>query len=103
MVNLKQKSISQHQTNLLTYLHKNLNDINLIIQELITPLHLAAQNGHFEMYKYICDNTSLQGRQTKNMTIFLEHKCLSTIMTSETELIERTYIVTPTVTGVPAT
>ena len=73
------------------------------MQELITPLHLAAQYGHFEMCKYICDNTNLQGRQTKNMTIFLENKFLSTIMTSETELIERTYIVTPTVTGVPVT
>ena len=73
------------------------------MQELITPLHLAAQYGHFEMCKYIFDNTNLQGRQTKNMTIFLENKFLSTIMTSETELIERTYIVTPTVTGVPVT
>ena len=54
-------------------------------------------------YVQICDNTNLQGRQTKNMTIFLEYKFLSTIMTSETELIERTYIVTPTVTGVPVT
>ena len=70
MVNLKQKSISQHQTNLLTYLHKNLNDINLIMQELITPLHLAAQYGHFEMCKYICDNTSLQGGQNKKHDYF---------------------------------
>ena len=69
MVNLKQKSISQHPTNHLhrwpTYLHKNLNDINSIMQELITPLHLAAQYGHFEICKYICDNTSLQGGQNK--------------------------------------
>ena len=46
-------------------LHENLKDINPIMQELITPLHLAAQYGHFEMCKYICDNTSLQGGQNK--------------------------------------
>ena len=44
------------------------------MQELITPLHLAAQYGHFDICKYICDNTSLKGGQTKNMAIFLEHK-----------------------------
>ena len=41
------------------------------MQELITPLHLAAQYGHFEICKYICDNTSLQGGQNKKHDYFL--------------------------------
>ena len=39
------------------FLHENLNDINPIMQEHITPLQLAAQCGHFDVCKYICDNT----------------------------------------------
>ena len=40
-------------------LHGNLKDINPIMQELITPLHLAAQYSHFDVCKYICDNSLL--------------------------------------------
>ena len=33
------------------------NNINPIMTQGITPLHLAAQYGHFDVCKYICDNT----------------------------------------------
>ena len=40
-------------------LHENSNDINPIMRELITPVHLATQYGHFDVCKYICDNSLL--------------------------------------------
>ena len=33
-------------------LHENLNDINSIMQELTTPLHLAAKNGHMDALEH---------------------------------------------------
>ena len=40
-----------------TFLHEKSNDINPSMQSSITPLHLAAQYGCFDICKYICDNT----------------------------------------------
>ena len=44
------------------------------MQDIITPLHLAAQYGHFDICKHICDNTNLQGRQNKKHDYFLRTK-----------------------------
>ena len=42
-----------------TFLHENSNEINPSMKKSITPLHLAAQYGYFDVCKYICDHTVL--------------------------------------------
>ena len=41
------------------FLHEKSNEINPIMKKRITPLHLAAQYGHYDICKYICDNSTV--------------------------------------------
>ena len=55
------------------FLYENSNAINLLVQEGITPLQLAAQYGHFEVCKYICLYQELAYKKHRRVFEIMQH------------------------------